>query len=184
MGDLQKTDCYGLNSERKKVLTSSPGPLTCLLINLSAFGSMNIHFLSEKLILLDFSSPRGVTTLGCEFHSQAGLATLHPESEVRVRSLIKILFARHGVIPRPSPMKLRSLTSEEETSLKKIKKAAHSPISLMHIESSNTSLSSFLSSLVIKVAEQAPSLVVVRSLILIKSLQTSFQPFQFSFTKI
>ena len=77
MGDLQKSDCYGLNSERKKVLTSSPGPLTCLLINLSAFGSMNIHFLSEKLILLDFSSPRGVTTLGCEFHSQAGLARLY-----------------------------------------------------------------------------------------------------------
>ena len=76
MGDLQKSDCYGLNSERKKVLTSSPGPLTCLLINLSAFGSMNIHFLSEKLILLDFSSPRGVTTLGCEFHSQAGLANV------------------------------------------------------------------------------------------------------------
>ena len=39
---------------------------------------MNIHFPSEKLILLDFSSPRGVTTLGCEFHSQAGLATPPP----------------------------------------------------------------------------------------------------------
>ena len=37
---------------------------------------MNIHFLSEKSILLDFSSPRGVTTLGCEFHSQAGLASV------------------------------------------------------------------------------------------------------------
>ena len=37
---------------------------------------MNIHFPSEKLILLDISSPRGVTTLGCEFHRQAGLATL------------------------------------------------------------------------------------------------------------
>ena len=74
---------------------------------------------------------------------------------------------RHGVVPRLSPLRLRALTSEEEASLKKIKKSAHSPISLMHIclESSNTSLSSILQSLVVKVAEQAPSLVVIRSLI-------------------
>lgn len=75
---------------------------------------------------------------------------------------------RHGVVPRPSPLRLRSLTAEEEASLTKIKKASHSPISLMHVEASDTSLSSILPSLVAKVAEQAPSLVVIRSPILIK----------------
>ena len=79
---------------------------------------------------------------------------------------------RHGVVPRPSPLRLRSLTAEEEASLTKIKKASHSPISLMHVEASDTSLSSILPSLVAKVAEQAPSLVVIRSLILIKNLQS------------
>merc|ERR1719458_1948985 len=64
---------------------------------------------------------------------------------------------RHGVVPRPSPLRLRSLTAEEEASLTKIKKASHSPISLMHVEASDTSLSSILPSLVAKVAEQAPS---------------------------
>ena len=96
MGDLQKTDCYGLNSERKKVLTSSPGPLTCLLINLSAFGSMNIHFLSEKSILLYFSSPRGVTTLGCKFHSQAGLATWSPISFKTLERNFQLNSKYHG----------------------------------------------------------------------------------------
>ena len=38
----------------------------------------------------------------------------------------------------------------------------------MHVEASDTSLSSILPSLVAKVAEQAPSLVVIRSRILIK----------------
>ena len=49
---------------------------------------MNIHFPSEKLILLDFSSPRGVTTLGCEFHSQAGLAS-PKEKVIEVQSFIE-----------------------------------------------------------------------------------------------
>ena len=83
MGDLQKSDCYGLNSERKKVLTSSPGPLTCLLINLSAFGSMNIHFPSEKSILPYFSSPRGVTTSVpfLEVRIKKGLRAVYPSAE-------------------------------------------------------------------------------------------------------
>ena len=84
-----------------------------------------------------------------------------------IQKFDKIL-SRHGVVPRPSPLRLRPLTTEEETSLKKIKKATYSPISLMHIHSSDNSLSSILPELVAKVAEQAPSLVVIRSPILIR----------------
>lgn len=97
---------------------------------------------------------------------------------VCIQKFDKIL-SRHGVVPRPSPLRLRPLTTEEETSLKKIKKAAHSPISLMHIDSSGTSLSSILPPMVAKVAEQAPSLVAIRSLILmenLKSLNNIFNP--------
>ena len=43
-------------------------------MDLSAFGSMNIGFPSEKSIFLDFFSARGVATLDCEFDCQAGLA--------------------------------------------------------------------------------------------------------------
>ena len=72
--NLQKSDCYGLDSERKKVLTSSPGPLACAYIHLGVFGSVGTHLPSVKSILPYFSSPRGVAILGCESHSQAGSA--------------------------------------------------------------------------------------------------------------
>ena len=58
--NLQKSDCYCLDSERKKVLTSSPGPLACAYIHLGIFGSVGTHLPSVKLILPYFSSPRGV----------------------------------------------------------------------------------------------------------------------------
>ena len=58
--NLQKSDCYGLDSERKKVLTSSPGPLACAYIHLGVFGSVGTHLPSVKSILPYFSSPRGV----------------------------------------------------------------------------------------------------------------------------
>ena len=74
--NLQKSDCYGLDSERKKVLTSSPGPLACAYIHLGVFGSVGTHLPSVKSILPYFSSPRGVAILGCESHSQAGSASL------------------------------------------------------------------------------------------------------------
>ena len=35
--DLQKSDCYGLNSERKQSLTSSHGSLACVLLLLAVF---------------------------------------------------------------------------------------------------------------------------------------------------
>ena len=60
--DLWKSDSWGLDSERKKVLASSPGALACTLMDLGVFGSVGTHFPSEKLILPYFSSPRGVTT--------------------------------------------------------------------------------------------------------------------------
>ena len=85
MDDLQKTSCHNLKNEWNWVPSNVPEPLAYAHINLSAFGSMNIHFPSEKLILLDFSSPRGVTTLGCEFHSQAGLATTRGDSACQGR---------------------------------------------------------------------------------------------------
>ena len=54
--DLWKSDSWGLDSERKKVLASSPGALACTLMDLGVFGSVVTHFLSEKLILPYFSS--------------------------------------------------------------------------------------------------------------------------------
>ena len=62
MDDLQKTSCHNLKNEWNWVPSNVPEPLAYAHINLSAFGSMNIHFPSEKLILPYFSSPRGVTT--------------------------------------------------------------------------------------------------------------------------
>ena len=35
--DLQKSDCYGLNSERKQSLTSSHGSLACVVLLLAVF---------------------------------------------------------------------------------------------------------------------------------------------------
>ena len=55
--DLWKSDSWGLDSERKKVLASSPGALACTLMDLGVFGSVGTHFPSEKLILPYFSSP-------------------------------------------------------------------------------------------------------------------------------
>ena len=72
--NLWKSECYGLDSERKKVPASSPEALTCVLIHLGAFWSLLAHLPSQKSILPYFSSPRGVAILGCESHSQAGSA--------------------------------------------------------------------------------------------------------------
>ena len=58
--DLWKSDSWGLDSERKKVLASSHGALACALMDLGVFGSVGTHFPSEKLILPYFSTPRGV----------------------------------------------------------------------------------------------------------------------------
>ena len=55
--DLWESDSWGLDSERKKVLASSPGALACTLMDLGVFGSVGTHFPSEKLILPYFSSP-------------------------------------------------------------------------------------------------------------------------------
>ena len=82
--NLQKSDCYGLDSERKKVLTSSPGPLACAYIHLGVFGSVGTHLPSVKSILPYFSSPRGVAILGCESHSQAGSAIFSDEWKWKV----------------------------------------------------------------------------------------------------
>ena len=58
--NLWKSECYGLDSERKKVPASSPEALTCVLIHLGAFWSLLAHLPSQKSILPYFSSPRGV----------------------------------------------------------------------------------------------------------------------------
>ena len=65
---------------------------------------MNIHFPSEKLILLDFSSPRGVTTLGCEFHSQAGLANARRQIAVPFLSFFNV-YENKLQLPRASWMR-------------------------------------------------------------------------------
>ena len=74
--DLHKSDSCGQVSERKKVLTSANDSLACAFINLGVFCPIVAHFPSEKLILSYFSSPRGVATLDCESHSQAGSTNL------------------------------------------------------------------------------------------------------------
>ena len=58
--NLWKSDSCGLDSERKKVLASSPEALACTLMDLGVFGSVETHLPSEKLIFPYFSSPRGV----------------------------------------------------------------------------------------------------------------------------
>ena len=70
--DLWKSDTCGLDSERKKVLTSSPGPLACAFMDLGVFGSVGTHLPSEKLILPYFSSLSMVAILVCDSHRQAG----------------------------------------------------------------------------------------------------------------
>ena len=54
--DLWKSGCCDLDSERKKVVASSNDSLACALIDLGAFGSMEVHLPSEKSIFFYFSS--------------------------------------------------------------------------------------------------------------------------------
>ena len=55
-------------------------PKNVLILNfpipMAVFVPLVDHFPCENLILLDFSIPRIATILGCESHSQAGLASL------------------------------------------------------------------------------------------------------------
>ena len=67
---------HGHKNERKKILTSPTVQLACFLTNLGVFLPLVGHLPSENSILSNFSSPRGVAILGCESHSQAGLAIL------------------------------------------------------------------------------------------------------------
>ena len=47
--DLQKSDCYGLNSERKQSLTSSHGSLACVLLLLAVFFNPVGPFFQRKI---------------------------------------------------------------------------------------------------------------------------------------
>ena len=78
--NLQKSDCYGLDSERKKFLTSSPGPLACAYIHLGVFGSVGAHLPSVKSILPYFSSPRGVA-----------ISVSFPEARIRKETVSGLL---------------------------------------------------------------------------------------------
>ena len=58
--DLQKSDCYGLNSERKQSLTSSHGSLACVLLLLAVFLIMLVHFfLGQNRFSHIFPAPGG-----------------------------------------------------------------------------------------------------------------------------
>ena len=70
--DLEESDSHGHNSDRKKILTSSPGTLTYGNINLGVFMTLVIHLPCENSILPNFSMLRGVAILDCDSHSQAG----------------------------------------------------------------------------------------------------------------
>ena len=74
--NLQKNDSYAFNSEQNLFSTSSQWPLAYVLLLLAIFWCHLVNFPGEKSILPYFSSPRGVATLDCEFHSQAGSTTL------------------------------------------------------------------------------------------------------------
>ena len=82
--NLQKSDCYGLDSERKKVLTSSPGPLACAYIHLGVFGSVGTHLPSVKSILPYFSSPRGVA-----------ISVSFPEARIRKETVSGLVLTNH-----------------------------------------------------------------------------------------
>ena len=49
------------------------------------------HLPSENSILSNFSSPRGVAILGCEYHSQAGSATLLSKFKILKTTYLLIL---------------------------------------------------------------------------------------------
>ena len=71
--DLQKSDCYGLNSERKQSPTSSHGSLACVLLLLAVFLTLLVHFSEKNRFSHIFSSSRGVAIFDCDSHSQARL---------------------------------------------------------------------------------------------------------------
>ena len=77
---LQKSASHNPNSERKKILTSSPETWRYGNTDLAVFVPLVDHFPCENSILLDFYIPRVPTILGCESHSQAGLANFHQVS--------------------------------------------------------------------------------------------------------
>ena len=53
--DLEESDSHGHNSDRKNILTSSPGTLTYGNINLGVFMTLVIHLPCENSILPNFS---------------------------------------------------------------------------------------------------------------------------------
>ena len=70
--DLEESDSHGHNSDRKQILTSSPGTLTYGNIDLGVFMTLVIHLPCENSILPNFSMLREVAILDCDSHSQAG----------------------------------------------------------------------------------------------------------------
>ena len=57
--DLQKSDCYGLNSERKQSLTSSHGSLACVLLLLAVLLNPVSSFFLHKIDSPIFFQPQG-----------------------------------------------------------------------------------------------------------------------------
>ena len=74
----RKVTPTAVNVKVKKILTTFSCPLACVGTNLAAICPMGVRLPSEKLILPYFSSPRGVATLDCDSHSQAGWTTFSP----------------------------------------------------------------------------------------------------------
>ena len=72
----RKVTPTAVNVKVKKILTTFSCPLACVGTNLAAICPMEVRLPSEKLILPYFSSPRGVATLDCDSHSQAGSTNL------------------------------------------------------------------------------------------------------------
>ena len=89
----RKVTPTAVNVKVKKILTTFSCPLACVGTNLAAICPMGVRLPSEKLVLPYFSSPRGVATLDCDSHSQAG-STIEEVEIVSQRMDIQELHSR------------------------------------------------------------------------------------------
>ena len=91
--DLQKSDCYGLNSERKQNLTSSHGSLARVLLLLAVFNPVG-PFFRAKSILPYFFSPNQHH----QCNSARAARAMYPTHVTKKNSTQQLSFG--GVAPR------------------------------------------------------------------------------------
>ena len=122
--NLWKSECYGLDSEQKKVPNSSPGALTCVLIHLGAFWSLLAHLPSQKSILPYFSSPRGVA-----------VSVSFPEARIRKETVSGL--GGGGFEGRHLELRVHTETQQGKYESEQAKKWSQEP-DLIHSHPTNT----------------------------------------------